>query len=521
MRTIEEIVGLGSIDGIETNEAFDVAARLIDHAGDKGDLSLVGKSLDWCDALEARGLSAEHHTILYYFRASAWACRYAVKRGNRSAVWSWDQPEIKEQVLLLRRALNSAAFPNLHVFRRCQILTNLGNLLDTLGRFVEARTYWTDALQLEPKFWMARGNRGRGLMHYANALYDPGHREVFALHAHGDLLSALIAIDAHPALGDTSLMPFFAESAASIGRAFDLEAIESTYRPSGYDLGSNFDEKGYRRWCLKHVLFLNPLNDVASCSIAGRDVMTLPSFSTAIHEPPVLVGFFNQLKQEFVSARWLYYDAIRSTEPHPSDHEVLLYNTLDYPAYGLSVEKVKVAFRMAYSTFDKIALFLNRYLSLGIPEKRVSFRSIWREKEASPVRIQFETSENWPFRGLYWLSQDLFEAGMQDITEPDAQALHELRNHLEHKYVKVHEIAVVAPSAEAAAENPFFDDFAYAISRTDLERKTLRLLKLVRAAMIYLSLGMHREEQRRREADDEATLIMPMDLDTWRDEWKR
>ena len=47
--------------------------------------------------------------------------------------------------------------------------------------------------------------------------------------------------------------------------------------------------------------------------------------------------------------RRVLWEGIKSDEPHFSDREVLLYNTLDYPSYGLSVEKVKMAFRMAYS----------------------------------------------------------------------------------------------------------------------------------------------------------------------------
>jgi hypothetical protein len=252
------------------------------------------------------------------------------------------------------------------------------------------------------------------------------------------------------------------------------------------------------------------LNDLGPRPIAARDVLLLPTFATAIDEAPVLAGFFNQLKQEYVSARWLYYEGVTEDEPHVSDHDVLLYNTLDYPALGLAVEKVKLAFRMAYSLLDKAAFFLNRYMGLGIPEHKVNFRSVWREKEGAPVRAQFEASENWPFRGLYWLSRDLFEPEFKALIEPDAQYVAELRNHLEHKYVKVVSMGV---------PDHLDDDFAHAVSRADLEARTLHLLRLARAALIYLSLGMHKEEQRRRAASPDA-LEAPMVLDLWEDEWK-
>lgn len=246
-------------------------------------------------------------------------------------------------------------------------------------------------------------------------------------------------------------------------------------------------------------------------AISAHDILSLPDFTTEINEPPIVAGIFNALKQEFVSARWMLWEGIKSNAPHFSDREVLLYNTLDYPSYGLSVEKVKMAFRMAYSILDKIAYFLNHYLALGIPERRISFRTIWREKDNGPVRDRFVKSENWPIRGLFWLSKDLFEEDMRDSTEPEARALAELRHHLEHKYVKVHEMQL-GPS------DPSCDTLAHSIGRPDLEQRTLRLMQLARSALIYLSLGMHREERER--AKGEKGLVATISLDPLPDEWK-
>ena len=273
-------------------------------------------------------------------------------------------------------------------------------------------------------------------------------------------------------------------------------------------------------WCLREVMFLNPLNNLHSSPIAARDVLTLPSFVTPLREPPVLIGFFNQIKQEYVSARWLYFEGINAKALHMSDRDVLLYNTLDYPAFGLAIEKTKIAFRMAYSLLDKIAYFLNRYLRLGIPEKGISFRHIWRHKDSGPVRNEFSSSENWPFRGLYWLSKDLFEKDFKEMTEPDARALHDLRNHLEHKYVKVRLMEIPDVIADRPEPGLFSDTVAYSISLQVLERKTLRILKLARSALIYLSLGMHTEEARRRAADDPDAIIPSIALTELDDAFK-
>ena len=59
------------------------------------------------------------------------------------------------------------------------------------------------------------------------------------------------------------------------------------------------------------------------------------------------------------------------------------------------------------------------------------------------------------------------------------------------------------------------------ISVKDLKSKTLRQLKLARAAIIYLSLAIYAEEQRRENESDDDKLTVPMLLDIWEDDWKR
>ena len=135
------------------------------------------------------------------------------------------------------------------------------------------------------------------------------------------------------------------------------------------------------------------------------------------------------------------------------------------------------------------------------------------------MRPEFLSSENWPLRGLYWLSKDLFEIDFQEVMEADARALHELRNHLEHKYVKVLS-AATSPSNEPFS-GTFADTLAHALSLSDLAGRTLRLLQLARSALIYLSLGMHREETRRRENAPSDIQIMPIPLARLDDDSKR
>ena len=104
---------------------------------------------------------------------------------------------------------------------------------------------------------------------------------------------------------------------------------------------------------------------------------------------------------------------------------------------------------------------------------------------------------------------------MQQVTNPDAREIFILRNHLEHKYVKVY--GDIFPSRHT--KDPFYDSLAYSISRTHLERRALRLLQLTRSAVIYLSLGMHREEKTR--LAKQSGLALPMHLSPYQYDLKR
>jgi hypothetical protein len=131
------------------------------------------------------------------------------------------------------------------------------------------------------------------------------------------------------------------------------------------------------------------------------------------------------------------------------------------------------------------------------------------------IRDELVKLENWCLRGLFWLSKDLFDPELQDSAEPDAQELYVIRNCLEHSYLKVHEMLI----GPLVADDPFRDRLAYSVQREAFIAKTLLVLRRARAALIYLSPGMHHEEKR-RSRDKNAGFVAPMHLDHWDDDWK-
>jgi hypothetical protein len=218
-----------------------------------------------------------------------------------------------------------------------------------------------------------------------------------------------------------------------------------------------------------------------------------------------------------MSVDWLLFEGITDDAPHFSDKDTNFHDTLDDPGYSLSIEKTKLAFRSAYALLDKIAFFLNDYLKLGIALWVVSFRSLWFVKrDSTELRPVFTEAKNWPLRGLYWLAKDFFEDDFQASAEPDARDVATIRNHLEHRYLKVHDRD---PFISLPTPDVYSDRLALSVERRELEAKALRILKLARAAMIHLCLAMHREEEIR--AKDEKGFAVPMTLPTWKQRPRR
>jgi tetratricopeptide (TPR) repeat protein len=500
-----------TLDGLDDKSALDHIAQLIDISSNLNRIDGLDSALILCDEFIKRPSIEHAKPIIHFFIANIWAARRYHKRDSPEA-WEWEQPELEKELYHLRSAVRLESFDGLDKIRQCQILTNVGNALNTLGRFAEALEYWHRALKIIPTFGMAIGNHGHALMFYARALYDPGHAHVFMKYAHDYFRKALSPDSFFESYNYDPIKDAFREHADDIASHIDVEKISEFFNPYGYSLGRSQKEKSYRQWCLDKRLFLNPLNDLGSDSIAAQDILHLPNMVFKVREPPTLVGLFNQIKQEYCSARYLYYEGSHASSAHFADRDVLLYDTLDYSEYSISIERIKASYRMAYSLFDKLGFFINAYWALGIPENKVSFRSIWYEKQPGKsersLRDIFIKYENWPLRGLFWLSKDLLDenSNLSSTVEPDSEKLRSLRNHIEHKYLRV---------TTWMDKSPMKAGLAYSIEKDDLKAKTLRLLKLARSGLIYLSLAVHKEEKiRASNRGDE--LILPIEPIEWK-----
>ena len=477
----------------------------------------------------------------HYFLANAYSNQRILKIAKDDVIAKWEYPEIEKEILHFRLSLKyiqsvmkkseskhktSKEEKFWENTRYSQICTNLGNLMDNIGRFAEGIEYRNSALSLNQKFGMALGCNGIGYLWYARFLYDRGHQSVFYHTAYHLIKSSL---DCDLAYGASEN---FKRGLSHIQSRIKKAYFEKDLDLNSFSLGDSDEEIQYRKWCLQNRLFLNPLNDIGPYPIAAGDILHVPSITTKIGEGPNCQILYNLLKQEFVTARYSYYLGISAKETHFSDKDVFLFDTEDNSVYSKSSEEIKNSFRICYSIFDKIAFFLNYYFKLGLIENRVYFKKIWyleqKKTSKSTMEKKLELNpkithkNNLPLLGLFWISKDLFEDDTRysDALEPDAKEWYRIRNHLEHKFLKLELSDVENPTFSFNFLGEVDKNLSYSIEIHDFERKTLKLLKTVRAALIYLVLAMQYEEFERGKTGGKMLKLAQITLQKFPDELK-
>jgi hypothetical protein len=472
-----------SLADLAQDEQVDSLGQLVDLSFDLNRIDGVEKAIALSTTIEKDKLSPTNYIVFHYDLANAWNVLRKLKRAFTPEDWLFEQEEINNEIINSRIALNHPDFKTIQLERQCQILTNLGSLFSYIGRFIEAQECWNRAIATIPKFAMALANKGYGLVSYARLQHENVHRNIFINLAYHFINKGLSLRQ----YMDPAATNYFEKAALELSETMQPEILNVNIDLNTASLGVDDHEIEYRKWCLNNTLFLHPVNDVTQVSYAAYDCLMIPPILTKMGDPPIYHNFYNQIKQEFVSARYFLFEGIEKQSKHLADKDVILTNTNEMLAYSLNLEKVKIAYRISYAIFDKIAYYLNSYLNLMIPEKKVNFRTIWYSKNKD-LRNEISQSNNWPLRGLYWLSKDLFDETLKDTIDPDAKDLADLRNFMEHKSLRIKQFDY----PDSPFHNP--DQISYTISRNDLESKTLKLLKLSRSAIFYLTYAISQAE---------------------------
>lgn len=513
----EYIYNLDSWETMPISASIDFVGKMIDYSFDLGKEEGLTQGIEICQILlSEKDATIPERCLIHYQLANGYAYRNQLDR-KRKQTEKWENENLLKEFIHLRSALHERGVEEIPEDTKLRIYTNLGNSYSRSGRVVEAIEYWNKAIE-EASFPMAFGSRGIGKFRYATGLHDPGHKEIFFNSSDEDLKKAIES---------GMLSPGQREAFKQHRKIIEPYCSEKDVlnNEDNFSLGDTEQEKQYRRWCLVHRLFLNPLNDLTIKTIAAQDVLHLPNMIQNINEGFPYPGFYNQLKQEYVSARYLFFEGLSRDDTHLSDKHVLTINTLDYPVYSYSAEQMKAGLRLAYSIFDKIAVFLNEYFDFGHSKAKINFRKIWYQdlnyKNGLKDIFTNSMNSNWFLKALYWLRKD-FYGGPLDIDQTDdliVRELKDIRNHLEHKYLKVHQFSPRENENEEQLMSIYDNQLKHSISIDDLKNYGQKMLKTARAALIYLSLSINIcERKKAEELSDEPLVSMPSDI--YEDEWK-
>ena len=492
------------------NEAIVQIGIEIDNAFLEKDERKLKNCLSIAQSLRDECVNPDEVAVLEYYSGNVWADLDIVHSVGTDQLWFYKRDEHIKAIVSFRKCVmthNVSDQIRKNIF--LQAYTNLGNMFSESGRIIYAIECWEKALEIEPTFGMAGCNLGHGLIYYASYQYDENHKALIFRRAY-KLLQAYSHQPNIPIEAQTRFDADIAFILKTFGKDYLLEKNDF----KEFSLGRTNKEKSYKKWVLDNGLFLNPLNDLFFDTAIAHDVISLPNMLVRDYSAPVFQGFFNQIKQEYLTARYLFYNykfELSEEDLHFSDKGRHLINTFDYPQHGFRYEQLKNSFKMLYSLFDKIGYFLNEYFKLGKDQNKVYFKNIWFKNKN--INTNIEKLKNNPLRGLYFLSKDLFSNDGSDkeyleAADPEANKIYDLRNNLEHKYCKIHWLRPDEPKEELRD-----DTLAYTITEDEFSEKTYKLLHFVREAVIYLSLAVHVEEKRLHENKEIVLPLMLFDYD--------
>ncbi|RDL13342.1 hypothetical protein DFO62_1371 [Serratia fonticola] len=262
-------------------------------------------------------------------------------------------------------------------------------------------------------------------------------------------------------------------------------------------------EEKYRKWSAENVLFLNPLNDLSNSDYVFNDMLSFPSYTVSLSVGPYLSAAFSAMCNEFCFYRFMYYESLNNLHPKYIDKEKLLINTLDSVCYDAACEKLKCAIRGCFSLLDKLIALLHNYMNL---EGQPSFTPNWFK------RTKLNQTDNKYISALYCLSKDFSPHENKTDrpsfwNEPNLKEIREVRNHLEHGWVRVIEFEELSEPIWESTH-----DYAYTITKESLLQKGLTVLQQTRNAIMYLQLAVSLNESTNK---DDSKIIMPIETPIW------
>jgi tetratricopeptide (TPR) repeat protein len=447
-------------------------AMYIDTGSALCDEQLIRKGIGFEE--EALKLSStKQRAARLYNIANGYSGLFHVERASPSFQFNPDSSHQLQALRHLRAALAETDLPT------AEMMVNYGNCLSSIGRWDEALVSWRKALAIDAGHPMAIGNLGVGLLHFAGIGND-----------------ARIVREAADALRAALESPRLGENAGPDAKeAFRKELQDANTWLERHPEVTRMPKLGrikdaYVRHCFENRLIL---------SISGRDLQDRIGLRiiTDVSDDATyfrLSRVVNEIKERFATARLLEYQAAYQKSFKDADKMSFYTDILDYGVLGCRAGQLKVAFESAFNVLDKVAFFLNDYLALKVPESKVTFGGIFKGTDGK-LRSELLARNNYHLFALYGVAQDFGPDGFMKLAR-------RIRNFSTHRYLVPHEMP--------AGWRQELDGNDYHIDYRQLYSETLRLLQIVKSAMVYLIAFVDQNErQKKKQGGQLMNIVIP------------
>lgn len=481
-----------SFNGKKSATRYTLIQILLSNGQHYKNKALIQCTLDAFDKVKTK---APNDPALYYDIATCYHELYDIRIRNDGANVFDCEDTIKQGFKYAQKA--SASDP--------RVLTNLGNLYDTVGRPVEAIDCYERALRRDQSFGMALGNKAIVMEALAPITR---YSTTYRVYAHQLYQSAFTHEQSIIDIGGPEALESFQNRDNELVRRFtesgNAKLLDKDLRHEHYDESSLSDfVKFYTDFCIRHDLYLNLhiVDKTASASVGDAIVPRLITRTgdgdeqQYVHD---IIFRLNEITEAYITARMSLVQS-QYTNPDFSaiSNQTTLVNLHDYSVSNIYVGYLKAAYKEAFSALDKIAVLINHYLGLGLPEDHCYYRDVWYERDANgemrdpPVISSKVKAQGFRLFGLYQLCQELCGSKYSHI-----------RNALTHRYLRVYR-AVKGPKGTYMFE--------------DLTQTTVDALYRIKCAIMYASLFIESIEAAK--PGDGLMVQMPLstkqNLDTW------
>ena len=470
--------------------SFNSSGILINIGNSVADEALIRYGMQIAESFIAdAGTRSEYLTRAQYnlsngYAALAFVCERNGDQVGRLANWRLQRDELQKLVL------DRKSIP---LDLLTEVLTNFGNVMDELGRTVEAIDLWNQVLTLDPDHPVALGSKGQACLRLLGIQTRHNLRLVEV--ARVSLEHCLSEPERIVRHADYGAMDRYKKSHEDVEQiATDLAGGLDEFLVMVRKLRIQHEgwnpEPRHLAWAQSGLLLtVNPFPEW--CPDTLQDDLFFDGLGTEANESgkrrfTELAHTLNQIKEDFALARYLMTVAAQPEAIAGMSSLTQFADTLDYADFGLSSAMIKASIRTSVDIFDKIANFMNRYFELRIPDRKVSFASVWYENGITDAKKRVESQI---------LAQSLQRSGwlrgIRDVAEnlnfypaPSKDA----RNKATHDYLIIEN--AVRPSVVLHGKVVSVDAHEYA----------RQMLMMVKGAIVNLIAVVQCEEAMRRDS---------------------